>query len=342
MARVRLAASFIVASFLLLALSARGPAGGAPPWPGAAAAAVGWPPSAGLVIAEVVTGGMSASDEYVELFNASAVPVDLAGLELAYATSSGTTVTRKVAWTSSVPVEPGGHVLVANVLGAFAADADATWSGGLAATGGAVILRPIGGMPIDAVGWGDAVNVFAEGAAASAPAAGRSIERRPGGGAGNGIDTNDNAADFVLTTSPVPIGLGVPAVTPTPEPTPTATPTPTSSASFAPTPDPSSVPSPSITPDPLPTATTSADPSSAPTPDPTATPTPTPTPTPTLEPTPTPTPDPTPTPTCLNCAATADITGPPPNFSKASATCSPPIIQNISNPRSASTDSSRS
>ena len=117
MARVRFAASAALVLLLLLGLSVRGPSPVAP-WPDAGpAAAVGWPASSALVIAEVVTGGASASDEYVELYNASTSAVDLAGLEVAYVTSSGATVTRKVAWTGSLPVEPHRHVLLANALG---------------------------------------------------------------------------------------------------------------------------------------------------------------------------------------------------------------------------------
>ena len=70
-------------------------------------AAVAWPPSSTVLLAEVVTGGASASDEYVELTNGSATTVDLAGLELVYATSSGTTVTRKATWPAARPLEPG-------------------------------------------------------------------------------------------------------------------------------------------------------------------------------------------------------------------------------------------
>ena len=162
------------------------------------AAAVTWPPSASLLVAEVVTGGVSASDEYVELTNAGSSAVDLAGLEVAYATSSGSTVTRKAAWTASLVLQPGAHLLVANALGIYAVAADATYSGGLAATGGAMVLRPTGGTTLDAVGWGDASSAFVEGAAAPAPATGRSIERRPGGAAGSTIDTNDTAADFAV------------------------------------------------------------------------------------------------------------------------------------------------
>ena len=42
-------------------------------------AAVPWPTSGAILLAEVVTGGGSASDEYVEITNASAATVDLGG-----------------------------------------------------------------------------------------------------------------------------------------------------------------------------------------------------------------------------------------------------------------------
>ena len=313
MARARLAAS---AAFLVVLLL--GVAG--PPAPREVAlgsvAAVGWPPSSGLLVAEVVTGGASASDEYVELANAGPGPLDLAGLEVAYVTSSGATVTRKMSWTAGRIVEPGQHVLLANAAGVFAAGADATYSGGIAATGGALVLRPTGGSAIDAVGWGDAVNAFVEGTAAPAPTAGSSIERRPGGGAGNTVDTNDNGSDFVVNAAPTPLGLGsgpqptptptiaptpTPTTPPTPTPTPTPTVAPTATPTLAPTATPSLAPTPTPTAAPTPTPTPTAEPTPTPTVAPTATPTMAPTPTPTSAPTPTPTPvatpNPTPTPT---------------------------------------------
>ena len=212
MARVRLAAYAALMVLLLLGAAAWPPPTRSVPM--GAAAAVGWPPSGGLVVAEVVTGGVSASDEYVELANTGPLALDLAGLEVAYVTSSGATVTRKAAWTASLLVEPGRHVLLANSLGSFASGADATYSGGLAASGGAVVLRPVGGTPVDAVGWGDAMNAFVEGVAAPAPAAGRSIER-------SAADTNDNAVDFVVNAAPIAQGL---AWEPEPTPRPDADP----------------------------------------------------------------------------------------------------------------------
>ena len=155
-------------------------------------AAVDWPTST-LLVSEIQTGGTSASDEFAEITNVGAGPVDLAGLEIVYVTSSGSTVTRKASWATSLLLEPGRHLFIANSLGIYAGLADATYSGGFAATGGAIVLRAIGGAPVDAVGWGDATNAFVEGSAAPAPAAGSSIERLPAGLAGNTTDTNDNA-----------------------------------------------------------------------------------------------------------------------------------------------------
>nr|MBA2382295.1 lamin tail domain-containing protein [Chloroflexota bacterium] len=270
------------------------------------AAAVPWPTST-LVVSEIETGAASASDEFAELANAGTLPVDLAGLEVVYVTSTGSTVTRKAAWTASRVLDPGRHILIANAAGIHAALADVTYSGGFAATGGAVVLRAIGGSPIDAVGWGDATSTFVEGSATPAPAAGSSIERRPGGANGNGSDSNDNLADFVVGV-PNPQNLAAPATPdpsawPSPTPSPTALPTPTM------TPTPAASPSATPTPTPSPTSSTVPTPTPAPAPTPTPTPAPTPTPTPTSSPTPSPSPAPTPTPapTATPTAVTAIV-----------------------------------
>jgi hypothetical protein len=228
--------SLLVAGLAILAIVGVAPF---PMPPARPASAVAWPVSTGLLVAEVVTGGASASDEFVEIVNAGPSAVDLQDVELVYASSAGTSATRKVSWTASRPLAPGQHLLAANASGTFAAIADATWSSGIAATGGAIALRVIGGSVIDAVGWGDATNAWGEGTAAPAPPASSSIERRPGGVVGNGTDTNVNASDFVVQSSPVARNLAspvdAPAGSPTPlpatpspsvEPAPTGTPTP--------------------------------------------------------------------------------------------------------------------
>ncbi len=254
-----------------------------------------WPPSVGLLVGEVVTGGATGSDEYVELYNAGDAPASLSGLELAYASASGKTVTRKHTWTQGT-VAAGSRVLLANEDGAYALAADHTYSGGLSATGGTVVLRRADGAIVDTLSWGSAASELVEGTPGLAPPPSSSLERRPGGGAANRRDTNDNAADTVLNESPLAEGSTV-APDPTPKPTPAPTPKPTPAPTPKPTPAPTPKPTPTPAPTPKPTPTPA--PTPAPTPKPTAPPTPAPTarptPTPTPDPTPAPTPDPTPT-----------------------------------------------
>lgn len=318
MERVRAAA--VAALFAILAVSTAALAAVAPfaRSIGLPAAAVVWPPST-LVISELQTGGVSASDEFAEIANLGSRNVDLAGLEVVYVTSTGGTVTRKATWASNTILAPGRHLLIANAAGVYASIADAAYTGGFAATGGSIVLRVVGGGPVDAVGWGDATNSFVEGSAAPAPAAGQSIERRPGGSAGNTTDTNDNAADWFAQSVPNPQNLSAP---PVPAPGPSASPTsapsttpestpvpPTATPDPNPTPAPSDSPAPSPDPSPVPTDTlapsvepsTSPTESPAPTLQPTAVPEPTPTPTltpvPSADPTTSPVPQPSPSPT---------------------------------------------
>ncbi len=169
------------------------------------ASAVEWPPSTDIVVGEVVTGGTSGSDEYVELYNAGELSAQLDGLELVYVTATGTTVTSKHRWTDR-QLGAGRHLLLANADGLFAGIADHTYSGGLSATGGSIVLRVTGGAVIDSLSWGTAASSFVEGSAGAAPPPGASLERLPGGSGGNARDTNDNAADTVVNQAPIPEG----------------------------------------------------------------------------------------------------------------------------------------
>ena len=237
-----------------------------------AAAGVSLPPAAAveghLVVSEVMTGGSSASDEMIELYNPTATELPLEGLELVYVTATGATISRRAAWSLGAPGVPAGsHVLVANEAGTFAPIADALYASGMAATGGSVALRIQGASgAIDAVGWGTAASSWLEGGPAPAAPAGSSLERLPGGAVGSTTDTDDNRSDFAVRSTPDP-----------------------QNASSAPVPSSPPSPSPSETPSPTPTAATS------PTPEPPVEPTPEPTPSPTAEPSSTPTPEPLPT-----------------------------------------------
>jgi len=99
------------------------------PAPLQAPAAASWPPSTDLLVSEVVTGGGSAADEWIELYDKGPLAADLGGLEVVYASATGTTATRKATWSGQV-LHPGQHLMLANASGAYANLADITYSGG--------------------------------------------------------------------------------------------------------------------------------------------------------------------------------------------------------------------
>jgi hypothetical protein len=228
-----------------------------------------------LLISELSTGGASASDEFIELYNPATADLPLEGLELVYISASGATVTRKATWPAGAGELPSGaHLLVANEAGVFATIADATYASGLAATGGSVALRIVGAAAaIDAVGWGNAANTWLEGTPAPAPSAGASLERLPGGVSGSGFDSDDNLLDFVIRDVPDPQNSAS-------SPTPAATASPTVAATASPIETTSPSPSPSAVPSPTPTAVPTPTPTATPSVTASATPTPAPTPAP--------------------------------------------------------------
>jgi len=254
------------------------------------------PATGHLVVSEVMTGGSSASDEYIELYNPTAGSLPLDGLEVVYVTATGATVTRKAAWaTGASSVPPGGHVLIANEAGTFAALADLQYANGLAASGGSVALRAQAATTaIDAVGWGTAANTWLEARPAPAPAAGSSLERLPGGPSGSTQDTDDNLVDFLIQPIPDPQNSASPPV-PQPSASPSTSPMESASDSPSATPAPSDSGSPGATTSPAetatpepPTTTPASSPSETPAPTPSDTPSPTPSPIPSSTPAPTP------------------------------------------------------
>ncbi len=181
---------------------------------GAALPAGPWPVSHDLLVAEVVTGGDSASDEWIELFNAGSSPVDLGGLELLYVSATGGSVSQKAEWSGST-LRSGRSLLLANGAGGWASVADVTWSGGLAA---AAVRSCCGqrGEVIDTLSWGTRPTP-GSGSPGDAPdPAPRSNGCRRH--ARNGRDTNDNSTDTWIQDLPIP--MREPPARATPEPTP--------------------------------------------------------------------------------------------------------------------------
>jgi hypothetical protein len=151
-------------------------------------------------INEIQTGGATALDEFVELYNTCPEqPLDLSGYTLVYRSAAGTTDYIRVSFTGGGFTAGKPYFVCANT--GYAGPADAWYTDGLADAGGGLALRAPDQHIVDSVGWGTATNAFVEGSPAPAPSAGQSIARIP-----DGHDTDNNSADFHLTASPTSPG----------------------------------------------------------------------------------------------------------------------------------------
>ncbi len=173
-----------------------------------------------VVISEVYGGGGNSGSllkqDFIELYNTSASPVDLAGWSVQYASSTGT-FNAKTDLTGSVA--PGGYYLIGEGVGAGGTvdlpttdDAGAIAMSGSGAkvalvttttllTGCGTISGPsctLDPTTLDLVGWGTTATDF-EGARAPATSNPTSITRDA-----TGTDTDSNVADFTLLEPPLP------------------------------------------------------------------------------------------------------------------------------------------
>ena len=148
----------------------------------------------------------AAANEFVELVNAGSEPVDASGYRVVYRSAAGTTDTLLAALPAGTVLAAGAHYLLGGSGYAGAAAADQSFATGLAATAGGIGVRTADGTLLDSVGYGTtAANGLVEGTPAPAPpttaSPGSSIGRTP-----DGVDTNDNAADFDVSATPTPRG----------------------------------------------------------------------------------------------------------------------------------------
>ncbi len=162
-----------------------------------------------VVISEFRTRGPNgANDEFIELYNRTTSPIDISGYKIFRSNNTGATnLTATI--TSGVILGPGCHYLLTNsnsggpYSGSVAGDQ--TYGTGITADGGIALTIPGGTATtgiIDQVGL-SAGSAYKEGTPL-APFAGdaeQSYERKPGGAFGNGTDTDNNAADFLLNAT---------------------------------------------------------------------------------------------------------------------------------------------
>ncbi|MFN2498550.1 MAG: lamin tail domain-containing protein, partial [Pyrinomonadaceae bacterium] len=163
-------------------------------------------PGAGqLLISEFRTRGPNgASDEFVEIYNPTISTVTIGGLKIRASNNAGA-VSDRVTIPAGTTLGSGCHYLVANgSSGGYSGlvTPNQTYGTGIADDGGIAITRSNGTSIIDAVGMSNGA-AYKEGTPL-APLSGnvnQSYERKPGGDFGNGTDTNNNAADFILNAA---------------------------------------------------------------------------------------------------------------------------------------------
>ena len=171
-----------------------------------------------VVISEVKIGGANATDEFVELYNPADEAVSLTGWKLQKLSVSGQTRENLLTSFPSATIPAHGFYLVthpAGYTGNVSPDAVYSTQSSLASNN-TVILYNGEGVIIDKLGFG-AASEF-EGAPAAGVSSGNSLERKAsaastaesmslGGNeelAGNGENTDGNAADFILRANPEP------------------------------------------------------------------------------------------------------------------------------------------
>src|SRR5512132_1794730 len=160
--------------------------------------------SAEIRVNEFMTGSTgAAANEFVELFNAGSSAADVGGFKVAYRSAAGTSDISLATIPAGTTIPAGGFYLLAGSGYLGSHTPDQTFSTSLASTGGGIALRDSTGVILDSVGYGDSTNAFVEAHATTAPPAtaapGSSSDRLP-----DGHDTNDNAADFSVSSTPSP------------------------------------------------------------------------------------------------------------------------------------------
>jgi hypothetical protein len=154
--------------------------------------------SPNILISEFRTRGTGgASDEFVEIWNNSSSTVNISGWKLNYSSSGGVVATR-VTVPASTTLGPGCYYLFTNSGGTYSGGVagDATYLTGLADDGGIAILDAASAI-LDQAGM-SAGSVYKEGTvlAPLTTNVNQGYERKPGGGSGNSIDSDNNATDF--------------------------------------------------------------------------------------------------------------------------------------------------
>ncbi|MDX9758229.1 MAG: phospholipase D-like domain-containing protein [Bacteroidota bacterium] len=170
-----------------------------------------------VVISEFATRGAAgnASGEFVELYNPTNQTVNVSGWKFEYRSASGTSYNPLVTIPEGTVMPPKSYYLLVSSTWAATPTGDVSWSASGLADNGNIRISTAAGVPVDRVGFGTGNDP--EGSTAphhGTTANDNSVERKASatstaasmgaGGpeefSGNGWDSNNNAADFVVRT----------------------------------------------------------------------------------------------------------------------------------------------
>ena len=158
-----------------------------------------------ILISEVMAGKQGNNNyEFIELYNPGDNLVDLQGWSLWYRLATSDADLPVYSWEMRTLIPPHGHYLLIRSGEDLGLPADAFFTQGLNNSGGGLALLNTSASTADSLGWGKAPDGFLEGVAAPKLQNDTSLERKPGGEAGNKSDTDNNEADFLVQSSPNP------------------------------------------------------------------------------------------------------------------------------------------
>lgn len=173
---------------------------------------VGASASAQVLISKIQTSGTTVTDEFVELYNNSSTSVSLAGLALKKQTGGGNTQFLVSSFPASAIINPFSYFLIAHanyqLAGGVTADFNYTNSANSLADNNAASLVGTNEEILDSVFWGTITSTA--GSPAPNPDKNQMLARLPNDAGGNGIDSNNSRADFIITAS-APLNSASPA-----------------------------------------------------------------------------------------------------------------------------------
>ena len=158
-----------------------------------------------VVISEIMAGVTGNNNfDFIELYNPTREIIDLMGYSLWYQLNASDPDTLLFSWEVSALIPPHGYYLLLREGQHVGVQADAFFDYSLVPQRGSLGLRLRGAEIVDQVAWGDTDAAFKEGTNVPAAQNDVSLERLPGGEAGNTRDIDNNAEDFFLNPSPNP------------------------------------------------------------------------------------------------------------------------------------------